>query len=129
MFKTLITAATLVLAVTSAHAEKIPEFLTGDWCHVSTDIFIKAKNYCKPTRPQAYIIRPVGFWVKLADVKTKVICVPLSVEPFAHGWGVTADCGAEDNSTAIHRFEFIFEDGEMNGGPKGSIAITKRKPD
>jgi hypothetical protein len=105
----------------------MPEFLTGDWCQVGADFFVKAKNYCRETRPQAFIIRQVGFWVKLADVKTKVICVPLKVEPWAHGWNVTADCGAEDNSTPIYRFEFTFEDGEMNGGPKSSLVISKRK--
>src|SRR5262249_55956231 len=53
-------------------------------------------------------VRPQGFWVKFANTETKIMCVPHSVEAFNKGWDVAADCGADDLSTPVKRFDFSF---------------------
>jgi hypothetical protein len=56
-----------------------------------------------------YDVHTVGFWIRLADVRPLIMCVPVEVELWAHGWLVTADCGADDNSTPVYRMGFTFE--------------------
>jgi hypothetical protein len=112
--------ATAVLAAFVGHANaapEMPEFLRGQWCQTAAKTdqygesgdYIKAKNFCKETRPVIFDIHQVGFWIKLASVKARIMCVPLKVEIFAHGWLVVADCGAEDLTTGVYRSGFTFE--------------------
>jgi hypothetical protein len=127
MIKALLTAVVLALSVVSANANtKIPDYLVGDWCQTSgnntSGDYIKAKNFCKETRPVAFIVRSVGFWIKLSGVKTKIICAPTEVELFAHGWIIAASCGAEDNSTGVYQMEFVFE--QYGSGPM-TISSTR----
>jgi hypothetical protein len=129
--------ATAMLAAFVGHANaaaEMPEFLTGQWCQTAVKTnqygesgdYIKAKNLCKETRPVIFDIHQVGFWIKLASVKTRIMCVPLKVEIFAHGWSVVADCGAEDLSTAVYRSGFTFESWPQ--WPKGTVAISRWIP-
>jgi len=125
--KKLLTSALLAVAIATpgqANTARMPDALAGEWCQTSgtNDIgdYIKAKNFCKETRPLAVYIHPVGFWIKLATVKTRVLCIPLRIEDYARGWLVVADCGAEDNSTPVYRFGFTFEISEP-----GRIAMTR----
>jgi hypothetical protein len=124
--QTLLTTAALVLSLTAAHAAEMPQYLVGDWCQTSgnntSGDYIKAKNFCKETRPIAFIVRPVGFWIKLSGAKTRIICAPTGVEPFAHGWVVSATCGADDNSTAVYQMDFVFE--QYGHGP---MMISSRR--
>jgi len=118
--------AVVMWAYSRAHAAEMPQYLVGDWCQTSGNNtggdYIKAKNFCKETRPIAFIVRSVGFWIKLSGAKTRIICAPTDVEPFAHGWAVSADCGADDNSTPVYRMEFVFE--QYGHGP---MMISSRK--
>jgi len=102
----------------------MPEGLAGQWCQTRKwtdqdgyDVggFIKAKNFCKETRPVVFTIHQVGFWIKLANTKTQILCVPLKVEDLRYGWSVVADCGADDLSTGFYRLGFSFESDKMGG--------------
>src|SRR6516162_981612 len=85
----------------NAAAVELPASLTGQWCQTTMTgdpgegDYVKAKNYCRSDRPVVFHIHKQGFWVKLADVRPMVMCVPRKVEPFAHGWLVVADCSAD----------------------------------
>jgi len=118
--------AAVMWAYTQAHAAEMPQYLVGDWCQTSGSYtigdYIKAKNFCKETRRIAYIVRPVGFWIKLSGAKTMIICTPTDVELFAHGWTVSAACGADDNSTPVYQMDFVFE--QYGHGP---MTISSRK--
>jgi hypothetical protein len=127
----LFVAGTLLALTSGANAademtEKMLESLTGQWCQISgTSIhgeYRKAKNYCREDRPVSFIVHNPGFWIKLRNVKTKIICIPQGVEPFALGriWDVDAICGAENNSTPVYRLSFTFEK-QANG----NMMITK----
>jgi hypothetical protein len=107
------------LSAMQANAAEMPKHLTGQWCQTREwsdqygkgGDFIKAKNVCKEARPVVYDIHQVGFWIKLAGVQARIMCGPLKVEIWAHGWSVVADCGADDLSTPVYRSEFTFEFG------------------
>jgi hypothetical protein len=116
MIKTLLTTAALALTVASAHAATMPKFLEGQWCQHEDGLFIRAKNFCKPTRPTVFTISKSGL-----GISGWTVCAPVSVDRFPRGWTVIADCGDS------HPLEFQFEDGETYGGPKGSLAITQRR--
>jgi hypothetical protein len=86
----LFVAGTLLALTSGANAademtEKMLESLTGQWCQISgTSIhgeYRKAKNYCREDRPVSFIVHNPGFWIKLRNVKTKIICIPQGVEP------------------------------------------------
>jgi hypothetical protein len=110
----------IALSAAHANAAEMPQVLTGQWCQVSVrDNFIKAKNACKETRPMIYVIHRFGFFVKLADVKIRALCVPLETQAWRNGWMVLADCGADDNSSSVQRFEFTFE---FDGSDKAVIS-------
>jgi hypothetical protein len=126
--KKLLSATAVVAALVGhANAAEMPEYLAGQWCQTAgtndSGDYIKAKNFCKETRPVTFLIHQVGFWIKLADVKTKILCSPRKVEDFAHGWSVVADCGAEDLSTDVYRMGFTFETWQQ-----GKVAITRWTP-
>jgi hypothetical protein len=123
MIKTLLVVAALALTVASAHSDTMPRFLEGQWCQHENGLFVRAKNFCKPTRPTVFTITKVGFWISHARVRTAQICSPVNVETYQHGWFVAADCGASDNTTPVSRLQFVFEDGEMWGESKGSLMI------
>ena len=124
MKKLLIAAAVFAAFVGNVHAAEMPEDLAGQWCQTRKwtdqdgyDVgrFIKAKNFCKETRPVVFTIHQVGFWIKLANTKTQILCVPLKVEDLRYGWSVVADCGADDLSTGVYRLGFSFESDKMGG--------------
>ena len=138
--KKLLSATAVVAALVGKAdaATMMPEYLTGQWCGVQTPLgwlknyeggvllegdYIKAKNFCKETRPMIFDIHQVGFWIKLADVQPRIMCVPRKVEIFAHGWSVVADCGAEDLSTPVYRMGFTFETWQQ-----GKVAVTRWVP-
>ena len=118
MIRTLLTAAALALTVASAHADTMPRFLEGQWCQHENGLYIRAKNFCKPTRPMVYSISRFMFVVS-GSTTPRVKCSPVSVNPSGRGWTVVADCG--DGNP----FEIQFEDGQMYGGPRGSLSITE----
>jgi hypothetical protein len=116
LMKPLAIAAMLIAMLSSsANAAEMPKHLVGQWCQTveRTDNgdgnYIKAKNFCKETRPVAFTIHQLGFWIKLANVRAQILCKPLEVENWAHGWNVVADCGADDLSTPVYRLGFTFE--------------------
>jgi len=103
--------------------------LTGQWCQTGEyrggGDYIRAKNFCKETRPTIFTIHKLGFWIKLANVKAQIMCVPREVENFAHGWTVVADCGADDLSTKVYRSGFTFE---FEGSATNKMAISRWTP-
>jgi hypothetical protein len=113
ILKPLAIAAMSIAMLAPASAMEMPKALTGQWCQVASNgefgDYIKAKHFCRADRPVAFDVHSVGFWITLANIKTRIICVPIKIEPWAHGWNVTADCGAEDLSTAVYRMGFTFE--------------------
>src|SRR5262249_19335132 len=128
VMKTLLASAAVVAALASPAlaAPRMPDYLVGDWCQTvgsnTTGDYVKAKKFCKETRPLSYIVRSLGFWIKLSGAKTKILCTPTGVEPFAHGWLVSAACGADDNSTPVYQMEFVFE--QYGNGP---MTISSKK--
>lgn len=112
MKKFITTAATVIALTAMAQAEPMPLTLQGQWCMMSGDHddgnFIKAKNVCKENRPMVYVVHPQGFMIKFANTQTMVLCVPNKIEFSGKGWDVIADCGADDLSTPVKRFEFTF---------------------
>jgi hypothetical protein len=132
MKKLLIAAAMLAAFIGNANAAvEMPESLFGQWCRTrGTDdhgFYVKAKNFCKETRPLVFQVIKFGFWIKLVNVKTKIMCVPQQIDALDHGWGwrVVADCGADDNSTPIYRMGFTFEDVVTSN----DVVITRFKPE
>jgi hypothetical protein len=117
MIKTLLTTAALALTVASAQADTMPRFLEGQWCQHEDGLFVQAKNFCKASRPKVFTVTRFGFWISGTRVRTTQICSPVSVETYQRGWFVAADCGADDNSTPVHRLLFSFEES------KGSLVI------
>src|SRR5262245_6217371 len=90
----------------------MPLPLQGQWCmnygSPESDNYVRAKNFCRADRFMIFEVRPQGFWVKFAKTETKIMCVPHSVEARNKGWDVAADCGADDLSTPVKRFDFSF---------------------
>jgi hypothetical protein len=115
MLRYLLTSAALLAAFTApalANDREMPKHLAGQWSQTSgtnnQGDYTKAKVACKATRLVVFTIHPVGFWIKLADVKPQIMCVPHEVEGFKLGWHVVADCGADDLSTPVYRMGFTF---------------------
>jgi hypothetical protein len=63
MIKTLLAAAALALTIASAYADTMPRFLEGQWCQHEDGLFIRAKNFCKPTRPTIFTVDRFGLSV------------------------------------------------------------------
>jgi hypothetical protein len=121
-------------------ATMMPEYLIGQWCGAQTPDrwlknseggvilegqYIRAKNFCKETRPMIFDIHRFGFWIKLAYEQAKILCTPQEVELYAHGWSVVADCKAEDDRSTppVYRMGFTFDSRQQ-----GEVGITRWVP-
>ena len=128
MRKLLLAAVALAALSGTANAQRpmLPDELTGAWCEVGkTEItrglyetnYAKAKTSCRADRPTVFTIHPVGFWIRLATVKSaQIMCVPIEIKKVLTEkmWDVTADCGADNNSTPIYRIVYTFTVDENN---------------
>jgi hypothetical protein len=131
--KKLLLAATAALFASTAYAgaAQMPDALVGQWCRTSGDDvrgwYVKAKTACKATRPITFTINKFGMWIKLAGIKPMIMCLPQQVQStdpdWEFSWSITADCGADDNSTPVYRITFDFDD--VVTAPN-KVMITKR---
>jgi hypothetical protein len=140
----LIATAGMVFVAPASAAESIPDYLVGHWCQTvpgtvevirqsevdSLGDFVKAKTVCKADRPMVFTFHRVGFSIKVTaepnpkvDYKAPIMCVPIKVESYAHGWLVVADCGTSNLSIKPQRIGFAFESFEL-----GKMSVTRWPP-